>query len=233
MRWFQYGELLLQWRAGFQRVCTTSLPLSLPPCRFGFCSRWILRIPTLMASSSLTQCRENSRRHILTISTTLSMWRPATGFSPPLMFWVVTKYICYILYGISISKPSTTVSMWIVNCGHRCFFNLAFSSFRSPPLSRFGSTFSKYGIYYKFQTNTLIIIRIFCCSKIVFLWCRPIFTMRLCSFQELPLGNLSFWSLFKFFVPKKSCAGIFELKKHSFFISDIMRSTHDQKVRLY
>ena len=39
-----------------------------------------------------------------------------------------------------------------VKAGHRCFFNLASSSFRSPSLSCLGSTFSKYGIS-QFQTN--------------------------------------------------------------------------------
>ena len=39
-----------------------------------------------------------------------------------------------------------------VKAGHRCFFHLASSSFRSPSLSCLGSTFSKYGIS-QFQTN--------------------------------------------------------------------------------
>ena len=206
-RWdgFQYQELLLQWRAGFRRVCTTSLP---PSLQIWLSLEMNPHDPDPDGQQLVDpMSRKFSATHLDHLDHFEHVKAGHRFFSPSHVLGGNQIYMLYIIWDFDLKAldhcEHVNCELWIVNCGHRCFFNLAFSSFRSPPLSCFGSTFSKYGIYYKFQTNTLIIIRIFCCSKIVFLWCRPIFTMRLCSFQELPLGNLSFWSLFRLLFQKK------------------------------
>ena len=68
-------KILLQWRAGHRCVCTRDHP---PPSLF--CLRWILTI-LIPRTSWSTQCRGNSRPRISKPSTTLSMWRLATGVS--------------------------------------------------------------------------------------------------------------------------------------------------------
>ena len=74
-------KILLQWRAGHRRVCTLDHPP--PSLQIGlekFCLRWILTI-LIPRTSWSTQCRANSRPRISKPSTTLSMWRLATGVS--------------------------------------------------------------------------------------------------------------------------------------------------------
>ena len=68
-------KILVQWLAGHRRVCTRDHP---PPSLF--CLRWILTI-LIPRTSWSTQCRANSRPRISKPSTTLSMWRLATGVS--------------------------------------------------------------------------------------------------------------------------------------------------------